>query len=515
MKKEIVINSTEYETRVAIIEDGLLVELQVERPDAERMVGDIYKGRVNSVLPGMQAAFVDIGYEKGAYLHSSDVGKIWDRGEAAEVTSENGEEAPAEIVRKRRRQGIETVLKQGQEVLVQVIKEPIGTKGPRLATEISLPGRYLVLVPDDDTIRVSRRITNWGEKRRLRKLVSPIRPEGFGFIVRTEAEGVEEHEIKADVKRLMKLWTKLKRKSETESSPALIHKEAEMLISMIRDVFTEDVTQLVCDDRNVYKKVISFARQVAPELKDRVKLYKGSAPLFDQYNLEPEIDKMLSRKVWIRKGAYLVIDQTEAMVTIDVNTGRFVGSKDIERTIFQTNLLAAREIARQIRLRDIGGLIVCDFIDMAIRDNRRKLYEEFKSAFRYDRAKRGINPVTDFGLVEMTRERVRPSHMTMLSEPCPCCDGTGRIIARENLAMKIERWFHRARADRKYRDFHLVVHPAVAEVLADNGSSRLDRIKRAYRFSINLIRDTTLDQSQFRIFEAASNSDISETYTRN
>jgi ribonuclease G len=510
VKKEIIINSTEYETRVAILEDGNLVELQTERAGSDRMVGDIYKGKINSVLPGMQAAFVEIGMERAAYLHSSDIGKVYrDRFESEDVEEE---ESPAEIIRKTRRAGIETVLKKGQEILVQVIKEPIGTKGPRIESEISLAGRYLVLVPDDDHVRVSKRITNWGEKRRLKKIVTPLRPEGFGLILRTEAEGREGREFSDDIKRLMRLWAKLKAKADRLPAPALVHKEADMVVAMIRDVFTDEVSKVMCDNRDDYKKIISYARQVLPHLKGRVELYKGNKPVFDVYDLEPELDKMLNRKVWIKKGAYLVIDQTEAMVTIDVNTGRFVGRRDQERTIFETNLQAAREIARQIRLRDMGGLIVCDFIDMFSRDNRRKLVEEFEAAFKNDRAKRGINPVTEFGLIEMTRERVRPSHMQTLSEPCPHCDGIGRIMSKENVATKIERWFHRAKASNKYRDFHLVVNPYLAEVLSGNGSSRIQRIMKASNCRINLVRDTTLNQTDYRIYNAADNTDITEVH---
>lgn len=510
MKKEILISATELETNVAILEDNRLVELQVERRSHDRMVGDIYKGKINTVLPGMQAAFVDIGMERAAYLHSSDIGKMdTNRGGSDEFE----EEAPAEIVRKKRRAGIETVLKAKQEILVQVIKEPISTKGPRIASEISIPGRFLVLVPDDDRLHISRRITDWGEKRRLRKVIAPLRPEGFGLIIRTEAEGGEENDFRQDIKRLLKLWAKLKKKADSLAAPCLIHKEAEMVVSMIRDVFTDDVEQVLVDNRDDYKKIVSFARQVAPELKSRVKLYKGTAPLFDLYDLEPEIDKMLNRKVWIKKGAYLIIDQTEAMVTIDVNTGRFVGSKDQEKTIFQTNILAAREIARQIRLRDIGGLIVCDFIDMYSRENRRKLFEEYRASFKNDRAKRAINPVSEFGLIEMTRERVRPSHMQTLSESCPHCDGVGRIISRENLATKIERWFARARVAKKYRDFHLVVNPVLGVTLSENGTDRLERVMKSYRFKINLIRDTTLPQQEFKIYEAARNKDITDLYS--
>jgi len=509
MKKEILINTTEYETRVAILEDDKLVELQVERSDTDRMVGNIYKGIIKTVLPGMQAAFVDIGMPKAAYLHSSDIGKQYHHDYDDEFYEE---EAPADIIRKKRRETIEAVLKKDQEVLIQVIKEPISTKGPRVATEISIPGRFVVLVPDDDHIRVSKRISNWNEKKRLRKLVSSLRPEGFGLIIRTEAEGKSESDFRSDIKRLLKLWGKLKKKADQSPAPALIHKEAELIISMIRDIFTDDVERVIVDNKEDYKKVVSFARQVASNLKSRVELYKGEHPLFDLYNLEPEIERMLERKVWIKKGAYLIIDQTEAMVTIDVNTGRFVGSTDQESTIFRTNLEAAKEIARQIRLRDIGGLIICDFIDMYNRENRRRLYEEFKNCFRNDRAKRAINPVTEFGLIEMTRERVRPSHLHAVSEPCPYCSGLGRVLSKETMATKIERWFMRARADRKFTKFHLAINPLLAETLTDNGHNRITRLMKIYKFQINIVRDTTIPLQDYKVYTADSNEEITELY---
>ncbi len=510
MKKVILVNSTDYEKRVAMLEDGKLVELQVERPDSDRMVGDIYKGIIKTVLPGMQAAFVDIGLPRAAYLHVSDIGKDYDNRYDSEDVDD--EESPAEIIRKRRREPIENVLKRGQEILIQVIKEPISTKGPRISTEISIPGRYVVLVPDDDHIRMSKRITNWGEKRRLKKILAPLRPEGFGLIVRTEAEGKQENDFRADVKRLLKLWSKLKKKADSKRAPLLIHKEAEMIVSMIRDLLVDEVEQVVVDNKSDYKKIISYARQVVPHLKNRVKLHKGPKPLFDHFGVESEIDKMLDRKVWIKKGAYLIIDQTEAMVTIDVNTGRFVGSSDQETTIFQTNLLAAKEIARQIRLRDIGGLIIIDFIDMYSRENRRKLYEEFKNYFRHDRAKGAINPVTDFGLVEMTRERVRPSHLHTLSEPCPMCNGLGRILSKETMATRIERWFLRARAEGRRDQFNLVINPLLAETMSDNGTNRIERVMRMNNFRINVVRDTTLSAQEYKVFDAQTNENITDRY---
>lgn len=512
MKKEILINYSEYETRIAILEDDRLVELYVERPQSERLVGNIYKGKIKTVLPGMQAAFIDIGYEKAAFLHASDIGAVSPHEQRYESEFVDEEPPPAEIIRKSRRAGIETVLREGQDALIQVMKEPIASKGPRVTTEISIPGRYLVLVPDDDHVRVSKKISSWNEKRRLKKAVHPLRPEGFGLIIRTEAEGKQEADFRSDVKRLQKLWSRLKRRSETLQPPALIHKEEEITTSIIRDVFTDDVDRLLVDDRSEYRTIMSYVRHVMPHLKSRVEFYKGETQLFDLYKLEPEIEKMLDRKVWIKKGAYLIIDQTEAMVTIDVNTGRFVGKGDQESTILKTNLEAAREISRQIRLRDIGGLIVCDFIDMLSRENRRKLNEEFRKAFQNDRAKRSILPVNEFGLIEMTRERIRPSLIYTFSEACPHCRGFGRILSRVTVATKIERWFHRAKIDGRFKKYDLVVNPLLADALVNSDVNRVNRLMKLHRFKISILRDTTLPVQEFKVYNSADNTELTDVY---
>jgi ribonuclease G len=509
LKKEIIINSTEHETRAALLEDGKLVEILVKSADERRIVGNIYKGRIKTVLPGMQAAFVDIGMEKGAFLHSSDIGQVSGGGR---FEADEDEEAPAEIVRKARRAGIETVLKDNQEILVQVIKEPISTKGPRVASEISIAGRYLVMVPDDNHIRVSKRIADWNEKKRLRSIVRQLRPEGFGFIVRTEAAGRNEADFKTDIKRLLKFWQSLKKRADRMTPPALLHQEMGMITGLIRDIYSDDVDSLVVDNRSVYREVLSFVREIAPALKGRVKYYRDKTPIFDYYNIEPEIEKMMDRRVWIKKGAYLIIDQTEAMVTIDINTGRFVGRKDQETTILRTNLESAREVARQIRLRDIGGLIVVDFIDMYNRENRRRLYEEYCHWFKNDRAKRAISPVSDFGLIEMTRERVRPSLMTALSDPCPHCKGLGRVLSSQTMATKIERWFQRAKAEGDHNKFNLIVNPGLADFLTDGDGNRIARMANVYHFHINLVRDTTISLQQFIITDVETGANLTEDH---
>jgi len=509
VKKEIIVNSTEHETRVALLEDGHLVELLVKGADEKRIVGNIYKGRIKTVLPGMQAAFVDIGMEKAAFLHSSDIGQVSLGGH---YDVDDDEESPADIIRKKRRDGIETVLKDNQEILVQVIKEPISTKGPRVTSEVSIAGRYLVLVPDDSHIRVSKKIGDWGEKKRLRNIMRDLRPEGFGLIIRTEAEGRNESDFKADIKRLLKFWLQLKKRADRMEPPALIHQEMGMVTGIIRDLYSDDVESLVVDNRTVYREILSFVREIAPALKGRVKLYKEATPVFDFYNIETEIEKTMDRKVWIRKGSYLIIDQTEAMVTIDVNTGRFVGKKDQEQTILRTNLEAAREAARQLRLRDIGGLIVIDFIDMYNRDNRRKLYDEYNRCLKNDRAKRAVSPVSDFGLIEMTRERIRPSLMTALSEPCPHCNGLGRVLSKQTMATKVERWFQRAKASSKQSKFNLIVNPGLADFLTNGQGNRVARIANSYRFHINLVRDTTISQQEFIVTDLENGRDLTKEH---
>ncbi len=518
LKRELLINVGDFETRIALLEDDRLVELSVERPETERMVGDIYKGKISKVLPGMQSAFVDIGHEKAAFLHSSDMGHLADVRDSSAHGGKSGDDeddVSDSIVRKGKRVAIERALKDGQEILVQIIKEPISTKGPRISTDISIPGRYVVMVPDSSGVRVSKKISSWNESRRLRKVVEPLRPEGFGLICRTEAEGMTEKELLPDIKRLLKQWEQLKKKIDNSSVPALIHKEQDMTLSFVRDVINESMDRILVDDRREYRQLVSYVRQVAPHLRDRIEFYKGDTSLFDKYDLEREIEKMLERKVWIKKGAYLIIDQTEAMLTIDVNTGRFVGKKDQEETIYRTNIEAAKEIARQLRLRDLGGLIVCDFIDMYSRDNRRKLYEFFKKELARDRAKGAVNPVSEFGLIELTRQRVRPSLVQAFSEPCSCCNGFGRVLSKETMRSKIDRWFQRAHNARQYRDFHLVVNPALADSLVGEGetdANRLRTIMKRNNVRVNLVRDTLIPLQEFKVFEAGKNADITEKY---
>jgi ribonuclease G len=511
LQKDIIINVSEYETRLAILEDLKLVELLVERPEKERIVGDIHQGVVKAVLPGMQAAFIDIGLDKSAFLHFSDIGDFKRQlGLLYEADLLEEEERPEKL--KKPPQNIQEILKEGQEIFVQVTKEPIGTKGSRVTTQLSLAGRYVVLVPGEDHVGVSRKISHWAEKRRLKRLAYELLPEGFGCIIRTVAEGKQKKELKSDMKNLVKLWKKIKKQAEKKKAPALLYKDIGMVSSIMRDLLTPEVNSVIVDSKREYKKIISYLRSIARSLRFKVKLYDGKVPIFDAYNIEPEIEKMLERKIWIKKGAYVVIDQTEAMVTIDVNTGRFVGKSTQESTVLKTNLEAAKEIARQIRIRDIGGLIIIDFIDMESAENRKKVFEEFRSAFKNDRSKNSILPISDFGLVEMTRERIRPSILHTLSEPCTCCQGIGRVISKETVAMKIERWFKRAKVGSKSKRYKLFVHPDLSKILMYGKMNRIQKLNKELSLEIKLIPDEVLPPETFKVFSEDERVDVTNLF---
>lgn len=512
--KEIFVNTTEHETRIAIKEDGKLVELFMERPENERHVGDIYKGRVTAVLPGIQAAFIDIGIDKAGFLHFSDMSDH--KGESSILSGldffdKDGREMPSRSKYKRNT-SIADILKKDQEVLVQVFKEPIANKGSRVTTEISLPGRYIVLLPNAHHVGVSRKISSYAEKKRLRKIAGEFLPENFGMIIRTVAEGRDRKDFAADIKLLTKFWEKMKKRVESAKAPALVHKDIEMTSSIIRDLFSPDVSKVVIDNKKEYKKFLSYLRHIAPQLKDRVEIYDGDKPLFDFYNIEPEIEKMYSRKSWLKKGGHIVIDQTEALVTIDVNTGRFKGRSRGENAIFETNIEAAQEIARQVRLRDIGGILILDFIDMENREHRRRVFEEFKNALKHDRSQTYISSISDLGLIEMTRQRVRPSLMQAISDPCPVCQGVGRVLSKESIAVKIERWFKRASADRGKAHYQLIASPQIIELLTEDFSNRIDKIEHRHKIKIDLIRDTALHPEEFHVIDAKTEKDITEKY---
>lgn len=419
MYKEIIVNVSEEETRVAVLEDKQLMEIYIERSPNQRLVGNIYKGRVENVLPGMQAAFVNIGLEKNAFLYVEDA-------------------IPAKDGHHHGNHGynIGDVLKQGQDIIVQIVKEPIGTKGARVTTHITLPGRYLVLMPTVDYVGISRRIECEGERDRLKSLATQLKPQGTGVIVRTVAEGMEEEEISQDLQVLLKLWQKINNRAGHGSVPNLVHRDLELVHRVLRDVFGEDVDRLVINSRYEYEKVLELLDIIDPKLKVKVKLDEREK-IFEEYGIEVELEKALKRRVWLKCGGYLVIDQAEALTAIDVNTGKFVGSKNLEDTVLKTNLDSAGEIARQLRLRNIGGIVIIDFIDMAEEEHRQQVLKVLEERIKRDKTKTNILGITQLGLVEMTRKKVRPSLSEVVQKACPYCEGRGKVLSEESVSIQL------------------------------------------------------------------------------
>jgi len=511
MAIEIVVNVGSNETRIAILENKKLVEVWVERASQERMVGDIYKGRVEAILPGLQAAFIDIGMEKSAFLHLSDITEgLFDSEDIQEA--EVGENPP-----RRRRfhpTAIEDALKGGQEVLVQISKEPMGTKGCRVTTQLSLAGRFVVLVPVDEHVGVSKKIEDQEKRQRLRRMAGEVRPEGFGLIVRTATEGKDKGDLKGDVNSLVALYERIKRRAERMRAPALIQKEVSLTTSLVRDLFTESVDSLVIDSRREYREILYYLRTVAPELRHRIKLHEGRTPIFEANEIEDQIEKALQRKVWLKRGGYITIDQTEALVAIDVNTGRFVGKRDPEQTILETNLEAAREIARQLRLRDVGGIIVIDFIDMETKANRKKVLEALKEGLKNDKARTKAYEVGPLGLVEMTRKRVRPSLWHTFCEPCPSCEGTGRVLSRLTMAIRLERWLKKFGEDLRGSRLEICVHPTVASYLKEEGFPILIQLEREYDLQFTVSEKASLPLEEFHVYSLDTNAEITEEFFR-
>ncbi|MHB8170628.1 MAG: Rne/Rng family ribonuclease [Thermincolia bacterium] len=460
MLKDIIVNVTEEETKVGVLEDKVLVELYIERSLNQRLVGNIYKGKVENVLPGMQAAFVDIGLDKNAFLYVEEA--IPNR-----APGDHGEE---EL--NMPKLTINDVVKRGQDIMVQIIKEPIGTKGPRVTTHITLPGRFLVLMPTVDYVGISRRIDEEEERERLRFMAEKLKPEGMGVIVRTVAEGTTEEDFQQDMHLLAKLWKKIQSRAAHGPVPNIIHKDLELVQRILRDLFTEDIDRLVIDSRYDYEKVLELLDLVAPPLKAKVHLCEGKN-VFEEYELELELDKILKRKVWLKCGGYIVIDQTEALTAIDVNTGKFVGTSNLADTVLHTNLDAAVEIARQLRLRNIGGIIIIDFIDMVSEDDRLKVLAALEEEIKKDKTKTNILGITQLGLVEMTRKKVRQGIENVLQKTCPYCDGKGKVFSEETMSIQVKNRVYEMAQRTTAEAIMVEVHPSVASLLIGSGGVNL------------------------------------------
>ena len=504
MKNEIVINTTSAETRIAVLEDGTLVELFVEHPEEERMVGDVYKGIVENVVPGMKAAFIKIGQEQNAFLHFSDIidPQILFKG-IIDVDSDEDEVRPSKKV---------TDIKEKDELLVQVTKEPYGNKGARVTMHLSLPGRFLVLVPNANNIGVSRKIESFKEKKRLKSIARDIKPEGCGLIIRTVAEGKDDELLRKDLRRLVQIWSKIQKKAEKASPPQLIHKDLAVASSVIRDLFTKEINKVYVDSRKLYRKILGYVKTSQPQLKSRIEFYKQKLPIFDSFNIENEIGKSYDRKIWLKSGGSIVIDHTEALTSIDVNSGKFIGKKGHEENSLKVNIEAAREIGRQLRLRDIGGLIVIDFIDLEEGNNRKKVYEAMKRYLKKDRARTAVLEISEFGLIEMTRQRVRPSLLFTITDPCPYCNGTGRIFSNETIVTKIEQWLKRFKNSSGEKRLVLTVHPEVADFLVNGNGNILLKLMFKHWIKIDLEEDKMIRKDEFHFYSKKSKEDITREF---
>ncbi len=484
MSHEILINVTPQETRVAMLEQGVVQELHMERQSARGLVGNIYLGRVARVLPGMQSAFVEIGLERAAFLHIAD---IWEHRQGGHGGTDT--------------RPIERILHEGQPLLVQVIKDPIGTKGARLSTQVSLAGRLLVYLPQDSHIGISQRIEDEAERESLRDKLQQLLPEGLtgGFIIRTMAEAASEREMANDIEYLTKLWGDLNTSTREVPAPALLYQDLSLAQRVLRDMATEETSRVVVDSRDTYVRMQEFARDYTPVLVERVQLHSGERPLFDLYSVEDEIEKALSRRVDLKSGGYLIVDQTEAMTTIDVNTGGFVGGRNFDDTIFKTNLEAAQVIARQLRLRNLGGIIVIDFIDMELPDHRAAVLAELNRALERDRTRLTVNGFTQLGLVEMTRKRTRESLAHILCESCPTCHGRGEIKTAQTACYEILREILRESKQFNAREFRILASQSVIDLFLDEESQSLAQLGDFIGKPISLQVESIYTQEQYDI----------------
>jgi len=530
MSKQILVNASHYETRVATLENGEIRQLHIEREEDRNVVGNVYKGVVKRVLPGMQAAFLELGLERTAFLYVDDITDD-PFGSDVEVEEENDdEEDPAEEGdrpaaseddrgpdkraprkpqygkrrysnrRSRERANIQDLLKEGQEILVQVAKAPIGTKGARLTTHISLPGRNLVLMPTVKHVGISRRIEHERERRRLRDLfLKRIRPKGVGFIIRTVAEGKSFRDLKADTDYLVKLWTRIKRDAARKKAPALIHDDLSLAMRAVRDFFTDEVDSFVIDDADEYENVLRFIGQFMPRLKNRVKLFKGPSQLFEHYGIEAEISRALGKKVWLKSGGYLLIDQSEALTAIDVNTGRYVGSKSLEETILKTNLEAVKEVAYQLRIRNVGGIIIIDLIDMESGENREKVYQALQESLGEDRARTNILKISELGLVEMTRKRTHEDLVRYLTETCVICEGRGYHKSRRTICFEIFREIEKE-ALSGTKNIVVFANPDVTFKMLEDEREHVHKLEDRFSKTIIIKSDPSFHVEQFEVF---------------
>jgi ribonuclease G len=485
-KVEIVVNVSNRETRIATLEDGQLMEYRVERE--ERVVGSIFKGIVQNVLPGMDAAFVDIGLERNAFLYVADI-----------LPDDPTDNTPASIKRSElRRRKIKELIKPGQEIMVQVTKGARGTKGPRVTTRIALPGRYVVLMPEANHLGVSRKIEDRAERERLRKIGERIAVDGFGLIMRTECETRTEAELKADVQFLQQLWTQVMQNARRRRAPSIVHRDQTLLYRTVRDLFGDEIQSMIIDDPDEYEKVHLAASVVAPGLKEKIQLYDREEPIFDHYGIERDLERLLQHKVHMKSGGYLVVDEMEALTAIDINTGKQVGSTSLADTILRANLEASEEVCRQLRLRDMGGIIVVDFIDMEGADDRKRVLDHFTRRLERDRARTRVGKISSLGLVELTRKRTGESVTESISEVCPMCEGAGRIPSKETVSLWIERDMWR-KVEEPGNAFLVECHPAVVEALIGADGEIFEELEHEMRRGVFIRANFDMEYEEYEI----------------
>jgi ribonuclease G len=522
MNKEMIISSNGHETRVAILEDDLLAEIFVERERSRGVVGNVYKGRVSKVLPGMQSAFIDLGLERDGFLYVSDVINTDDAFAKLSGDEEDDDEPSGTVAapkseagggqrnrrdqrEKQQDQKIEELLKEGQEILVQVAKEPLGTKGARLTSHVTLPGRFLVFMPTVDHIGVSRKIASREERQRLRGIVREFREQnnfGGGVIIRTAATDRSKEDILADLQYFYRIWLDMRQRTETQRAPTVVYREPSLVAKLLRDLLTDDYSAIRIDNAQEHQRVLEFIERIMPTLALRVRLYDTDYPIFEEYGVQAELDKALRSKVWLKSGGSIVVNQTEALVAIDVNTGRYVGKKTagrLEDTILKTNLEAVKEIVRQIRLRDLGGIIVLDFIDMEEKKNRQKVFQAVEQELRKDRAPSKPLQVSDFGLVIITRKRVKQSLERVLTEPCPYCTGAGTIKSSSTICYEILSELKKVGTDMDGAGVLLRVNPDIARALKEEERGVLKDLRHLLGKDVVVKPDVHLHHEQFDV----------------
>lgn len=507
MTSELIINVTREESRVALLEGGQVVELYIERTRDTSLVGNIYKGRVLKILPGMQSSFIDIGLEKAAFLYVADIMTDINEYYTAFLEEETedileSEADKMDLITKpspsERHLSIEELIQEGQEILVQVSKDPIGTKGARVTSYVTLPGRYVVLMPNMEHVGISRRISNEDARAKLKAIATEIKPKGFGLIMRTASEDATQEEISRDLEFLLLLWESIQKKKDKVTAPSLLYSDFDLVFRSVRDFMSQEVERLLIDSPEEFEKLKEFSRTYFPRLIERIELYDGREPIFDAYGIELDISRALGRKVWLKSGGYIIIDQTEAMTVIDVNTGKFVGKESLEDTILKTNLEAVKEIAYQIRLRNLGGIIIIDFIDMERQENRDKVSGAFVEAMRKDRAKNTIYTISELGIIQMTRKRVRESLGHVLCEQCPYCEGKGFIKSARTVAYEIFRKLKKMNLPQATTAM-IKANTTVAELLSDEERQGLEEIENRYGIKLIVKENVNCDQENYDI----------------